>query len=106
MSRLKPNKLLLLIAVPFHSKMMQFLLTGFHSANWINNAAILVLVWISGCGLYACHKKMVCVFVCVLAIFEREQLYCKLQIQLLCAPADFCWHLTGKIWYCAQTESH
>ncbi len=34
--------------------------------------------------------------VCVLVIFEREKLYCKSQIQSLCAPAEFCWHLMGK----------
>ncbi len=41
---------------------------------------------------------------CVLVIFEREN--CKSQIQALCAPEDFCWHLTVKMWYCAQTKSY
>ncbi len=50
---------------------------------------------------------MVCMGVikklCVLVIFERDKLYCKSQIQPLCAPAEFCWHLMGKLWYCVQT---
>ncbi len=36
----------------------------------------------------------------------RDKLYCKSQIQALCAPAEFCWHLMGKIWYCVQTKSY
>ncbi len=45
-----------------------------------------------------CCKKMVC----VLVIYGGEKLHCKSQIQPLWAPVEFCWHLTGEIWYCAQ----
>ncbi len=38
----------------------------------------------SECGLYVYHKKN-CVYVCVLVKIEREKLYCKSQIQELCA---------------------
>ncbi len=45
-----------------------------------------------------CCKKMVC----VLVIYGREKLHGKSQIQPLWAPVEFCWHLIGEIWYCAQ----
>ncbi len=35
---------------------------------------------------------------------KREKLHYKSQIQPLCAAAEFCWHLMGKIWYCVQKK--
>ncbi len=67
---------------------------------WINNAAI--IVWVCW---YRC-QSVVCVCMCVCVIFERDKLYCKSQTQALCAPAEFCWHLMEKMWYCAQTKSY
>ncbi len=35
----------------------------------------------SECGLCVCHKKKLFVYMCVLVIFERDELYCKSQIK-------------------------
>ncbi len=51
--------------------------THFITANWINNAAIIVWVCWYGCQSVVCMrviKKNVFVYMCVLVIFEREKL--------------------------------
>ncbi len=83
-----------------------FYASAYYRANWINNAAIIVWVCWYGCQSVVCMCVIKKKFVCVLVKFEREKLYCKSHIQPLCAPAEFCWHLMGKIWYCAQTKSY
>ncbi len=82
-----------------------FSASAYYRANWINNAAIIVCV-LYGCQSVVCMRVIKKNCVCVLVIFEREKLFCKSQIQPLCAPAEFCWHLKGTIWYCAQTKSY
>ncbi len=82
-----------------------FSASAYNRANWINNAAIIVWVCWYRCQsvVCMCHKKNC---VCVLVLIWEIKLYCKSQIQALCAPAEFCLHLMGKIWYCAQTKSY
>ncbi len=75
-----------------------FSASAYYRANWTDNAVIIVWMCWYGCQSVVCMRVIKCNWVCVLIIFERKTLL-KSQIQPLCAPAEFCWHLTGKIWY-------